>query len=93
MTRPHLIISSGILDVHIQLVMHVPKLIIVCQCSIAVVENGLIIHAPMAFGIYVKVIFVSLLFHFVDNIIDLKNKMKNIKKQNHAVGTVPIDKS
>ena len=45
----------------------------------------------MPFTIYVKVIFVSLLFYFVDNIIDLKNWMKkkpNKIKQNHAVGKV-----
>ena len=38
----------------------------------ALVENGMITHVPVAFTIYVKVIFVSLLFDFVDNIIDFK---------------------
>jgi hypothetical protein len=32
----------------------------------------MIIHVAMPNRIYVKVIFVSLLFYFVDNIIDLK---------------------
>ena len=73
MTRPHLIISSGILDSHIQLVMHIPKIIIVVLWPITTVVNGLIIHVASPFRIYVKVIFVSLLFHFVDNIIDLRN--------------------
>ena len=31
-------------------------------------------HVTVAITIYVKVIFVSLLFYFVDNIIELKNK-------------------
>ena len=37
-------------------------------------------HVPVHITIYVKVIFVSLLFYFVDNIIELKNKPKT--KQN-----------
>ena len=72
MTRPHRIISSGILDTHIQLVMQILKIEIVVLCSIAIVEHGLIIHVAITFRIYVKVIFVSLLLYFVDNIIDLK---------------------
>jgi hypothetical protein len=41
MTRPHRIISSGILDTHIQLVMQILKIEIVVLCSIAIVEHGL----------------------------------------------------
>jgi uncharacterized membrane protein len=43
-------------------------------------ENGMNTHVPVHITIYVKVIFVSLLFYFVDNIIELKNKPKT--KQN-----------
>ena len=79
MTRPHLVISSGILDINIQLVLQLPKLIFVLIWPIFTMVDGMIIHVAIPSLIYVKVIFVSLLFYFVDNIIDLKNKMK--KKQ------------
>ena len=82
MTRPHLIISSGILDVHIQLVVQLPKLIIVLIWHIIWVVNGVMVYVGMPSRIYVKVIFVSLLFDFVANIVDFKNKMKKNKKQN-----------
>jgi hypothetical protein len=72
MTRPHRIISSGNLDTHIQLVMQILKIEIVVLCSMAIVEHGLIFDVAITFRIYVKVIFVSWLFYFVDNIIDLK---------------------
>ena len=76
MTRPHLIISSGILDVHLHLIIHIPKILIVVLWTILTVVNGMIIYVAIPSLIYAKVIFVSLLFYFVDNIIDLKNKMK-----------------
>jgi uncharacterized membrane protein len=67
-------------DIHIQLVVDIPKIIIVGWCSITTMENGMNTHVPVHITIYVKVIFVSLLFYFVDNIIELKNKPKT--KQN-----------
>ena len=48
------------------------KITIVVLCSIITVVNGMIIHVAITVRIYAKVIFVSLLFYFVDNIIDLK---------------------
>jgi hypothetical protein len=72
MTRPILILSSGILDIHMQLKLQLPKIIIVLLWPIVTVVNGLIIHVAIPSLIYVKVIFVSLLFYFVDNIIDSK---------------------
>jgi hypothetical protein len=54
-----------------------------------IVENGIITHVAMPFTIYVKVIFVSLLFYFVDSIIDLKNKIK--KKQTNKNKTTQLE--
>jgi hypothetical protein len=56
--------------------MEIPKYIIVLLCTMVKVVNGLIIHVTMHMRIYAKVIFVSLLFYFVDNIIDIKIKME-----------------
>jgi hypothetical protein len=71
MTRPHLSISSGILDSHIQLVMQIQKIEIVVLCSIVTLVNGMIIHVAIPCRIYVKVIFVSLLFYFADGIMQM----------------------
>ena len=98
MTRPHLFISSGYLDCQFQLVMQIPKIIIVLLWPIITVVNGMIIDVTMPVRIYVKVIFVSLLFYFVDDIIDLKNKInKQTNKQTKATQLEqfhnPIDRS
>ena len=51
----------------------------------------MIIHVALSCRIYVKVIFVSLLFCFTNSIIDLKKKNgKNEEEKYHIVGTVPI---
>jgi hypothetical protein len=63
MTRPHLTISSGILDCHIQLVMQVLKIEIVVLSFIITVANGMTIHVAVACRIYVKAIFVSYYFN------------------------------
>ena len=60
MTRLHLVINSGILDIRYQLVMDIPKIIIVLIWPVATVVNGLNIHVAMPSLIYVKVIFVFL---------------------------------
>jgi hypothetical protein len=71
MTRPHLIISYGILECHIQLVMQILKIEIVLGCSLITMENGMIVRVAIPCRIYVKAIFVSLLFYFADNIIQM----------------------
>ena len=71
MTRPNLIISFGILNSQIHLVMQFQKIEIVVLCSIITLVIGMIIHVAMPFRIYVKAIFVSLLFYFADNIIQM----------------------
>ena len=51
--------------------------------------DGMTMHVAIPFRIYVKAIFVSLLFYFIDNTIDLKNKMnKNEKKTRSWNGSI-----
>ena len=57
--------------------------------------DGMTIHVAMPFRIYVKAIFVSLLVYFIDNKIDLKNKMEKNEKKTTQLERFhnPIDKS
>jgi hypothetical protein len=59
--------------------MDLAKFLLVVLWPILTVVNGLIIYVAIPFRIYVKVIFVSLLFYFVDSILDLRNKIKKPK--------------